>query len=154
MELGHLLEQFPCALVAGFGCFDGNFHNLIATLVGPRVEDSLFTQPEALAVLSALRNFEQGAAVDGRHFDLGSERGFPDGNGHLDLDIVAFAMKERVLFHFGGDVEIAWRRAHGAGIALAGNTEPGTVARSRRDSDLDCFRPRDTPIAATGGTGI
>src|ERR1700731_2068364 len=124
MELGHLLEQFPCALVAGFGCFDGNFYNLIAALVGPRVEDSLLTQPEALAVLGALRNFEQGAAVDSGYLDLGAERGLPDGDGHLDLDIVAFAMKEGVLFHFGGDVEIARRRTHGAGIAFAGNTEP------------------------------
>ena len=78
---------------------DRHFHDLIAALVGARVQHALLAQPELLAVLGALRNLQQRAAVDGRHFDLGAQRRFRHRDRHLDFDIVAVAAEERMLFH-------------------------------------------------------
>ena len=76
-----------------------HFHDLVAALIGARVQDAFFAQAEPLAVLRALRNLEQRAAVDCGHFDLGAERRFPHGDGHLDFDVVALAVEEGVLLH-------------------------------------------------------
>ena len=56
-----------------FGRLQRDFDNLIAARVLARIEHTLFAQAELLAVLRALRNLQQRAAVDGGHFDLGAQ---------------------------------------------------------------------------------
>src|SRR5689334_17417153 len=121
MKLGHLAEQFAGLFVPRLRRFNGNFYNLIPTLIGALAEHSLFAQTEALAILGALLNFEQRAPVDGGHFDLGAESRFPDRDRHFDFDVVALALEERMLLYFGVDVEIARRGALRAGVPLAGD---------------------------------
>src|SRR5450759_6028662 len=67
VKLGHLAQQFAGALVARFGCGDGDFDDLVAALVGAQVEHALLAQSEALGVGGALRDLQQGPAVNGRH---------------------------------------------------------------------------------------
>ena len=62
--------------------------------------------------------------------------------GTLNLDVVAFAAEERMLLDVGGDVEVARRRAHGAGIAFAGNAQPRTVLRAGGNAHLHRLRMR------------
>src|ERR1035437_3789014 len=154
VKLGHLAQQFAGALVARFGCGDGDFDDLVAALVGAQVEHALLAQSEALGVGGALRDLQQGTAVNGRHFDFRAQRRFPDRHRHGDFNIVAFAKEERVRFHFGSDVEIARGGAHGAGIALAGDAEAGTVARAWRNADPHEFGVGDAPLPAATGTSV
>src|ERR1017187_4865890 len=136
VKLGHLLQEFAGALVARVGCGDSHFDNLVAALGG------------------ALRNFQQGTAADGRDFNFGAQGGRPYRVRHGDFNIVAFAAEKGMGFHFGGDVEIARDGAHGAGVALAGDAQAGTVARAWRNADFHTFGVGDASIAATTGTGV
>src|ERR1017187_439275 len=154
VKLGHLLQEFAGALVARVGCGDSHFDNLVAALVGALVEHALLAQTEALGVGGALRDLQQGTAADGRDFDLGAQRGLPDRDRHGDFNIVAFGAEKGMGCHFGGDVEIARDGAHGAGVALAGDAQAGTVARAWRNADFHTFGVGDASIAATTGTGV
>src|ERR1022692_2715244 len=154
VKLGQFAQEFAGALVARVGCGDGDFDDLVAALVGALVEDALFAQTEALGVGGALRDLEQGAAVNRGNLDFGSQRGLPNGDGHGDFNIVAFAAEEWMRFHFGGDVEIARGGAHGAGIAFGGDAQAGTVAGAWRNADFHALRVGDASLAAATGTGI
>ena len=63
-------------------------------------------------------------------------------------------MEERVILHFGGDVQVSGRRAHGAGIAFAWHAQPRAVAGAGRDADLDRIRSGHAALASAGGAGI
>src|SRR5262252_1410584 len=76
MQFRQLAQDLPGALVLYVGRLDSNLHNLVSALIRARVQHSLFPQPELLAVLRALRHFEQRPAVDGRHFDLRAQPRF------------------------------------------------------------------------------
>src|ERR1017187_2271335 len=137
IQAGQFAEQFAGFFVARIGSGDSNFYDLVAALVGARVEHALFAQAELLAVHGSLRNLQQGASIDGRDFDLGAQRRFPDSHRNLDPDVIAIAVEERMLLHPGGNVEIARRRAHSAGVALARHAQAAAAAGARRDADLD-----------------
>ena len=63
-------------------------------------------------------------------------------------------MKQGVLLHLRSDVEISGRRAHGAGVSLAGDAQPGTVARAGRNPHFDAFGFGHAAVAAAGGAGV
>src|SRR5690348_12705634 len=98
MKLGNLAQQFPGLFISRLGGLDSDLDDLIAALPAALVQNALFPQAETLAVLGALRDLQQGAAVDGRHFDFGAKRSLPDRDRHSDFDVVAFAMEERMIF--------------------------------------------------------
>src|ERR1035437_4364781 len=148
VKLGHLAQQFAGALVARFRCGDGDFDDLVAALVGAQVEHALLAQTEPLGVGGALRDLQQGTAVNRRHLDLGAQSRLPNRDGHGDFNIVAFAIEERMRFHFGSDVEVARSGAHGARIAFAGDAQAGTVARAWRNADLHALGVGDASLAA------
>src|SRR5262249_11925043 len=116
---------------------DLDLHDLVAamTLLGRR-RNALFAQTEFLSALGAGRDFEMRAAVDGRHFDLGAERGLHRGDRHRDIDVVAFPAKHRMLTDADDDVEVAMRTAARSCVALAGQTDALSVARARLDADF------------------
>src|ERR1035438_4863201 len=146
VKLGHLAQQFAGALVARFGCGDGDFHDLVAALVGAQVEHALLAQTESLGVGGALGDLQQGTAVNGGHLDFRAQRRLPDRDRDGDFDIVAFAPEKRMGFHFGGDVEIARGGAHGAGVAFTGDAEAGTVAGAGWNADtLSVWVMRPSP---------
>src|ERR1017187_4265125 len=154
VKLAHLLQEFAGALVARVGCGDSHFDNLVAALVGALVEHALLAQTEALGVGGALRDFQQGTAVDGRDFDFGAQGGLPYRDRHGDFNIVAFAAEKGMGLHFGGDVEIARDGAHGAGVAVAGAAKAGTAARAWRNADFPPLGVGDPSSPATTGTGV
>ena len=59
-----------------------------------------------------------------------------------------------MLFHVGGDVEVARRRAHGARIAFARNAQPRTALRAGRDADFHHLRVRQPAVAVAGRAGV
>src|SRR5262249_14397485 len=125
-----------------------------AALIGAAVEHALFAQAELLAVLRSLRNLEQRSAVNCRHFDLRAQSCFVDPHRDADLDIVSFAMEERMLFHADGDVQIACWSSHRSGVALPGDSQSRALLRARRDSHIDGFVFRDDAVAVAGSAGV
>src|SRR5689334_10594290 len=95
VQPGELFQQLAGLLVAGVGGLDDDLDDLVAALVGALVQHAPLAEAELLAVLGAARDLEERPAVNGRRLDLGAESGLPDGDGQLDLDIVAFALEER-----------------------------------------------------------
>ena len=98
MQRRQLAQNLLGAFVLDFGRLEHHFDDLVAALILASVEDALFAQTELLAVLRALRHFEQRASVDGGHFDFGAQSGLSDGDRHLNPDVVAIAMEEGVRF--------------------------------------------------------
>src|ERR1019366_7034030 len=148
MQLGQLAQQLARILVARIRRLYGHFHNLIPALIGARIQHALLPQPEALPLGSSLRNLEQRAAIDGGHLDLGPQRRLPHRDGYLDFDIVPLAVEERVLLHFGGDIQVPWRRSHGSRVALARHPQSRAVARPRRNPRLHRLRARYPALTA------
>src|SRR5215467_14002067 len=62
VELAELAQKLLGPLVARRGGFDRDFDDLVAALVVAGVEHAFLAKAEALAVLRALRDLEQGAA--------------------------------------------------------------------------------------------
>src|SRR5215471_9474958 len=116
--LRELRKQFAGAFVPRVRGFDRHLHDLVAAPVAARVQNAFFAEAESLPVPGAVRDLEDGPAVDGGHLDLRAQRRLPNRQRHGDFDIVAVAAEEWVLVHLGGDVEIARRRAHRARVAL------------------------------------
>src|SRR5208283_2929290 len=78
----------------------------------------------------------------------------PDGHRNFDFNVVAFAVEERMLRYFGGDVEIARRRTPSSGVAFARHAQAGATARAWRNADVHQFGARHASIAAAGGAGV
>jgi hypothetical protein len=66
MKLRILAQQFLGAFVLNQRSKHLHIHDLVAALVGARIEHALFTQPEFLPVWRALRNLRQLARPKGR----------------------------------------------------------------------------------------
>ena len=133
---------------------DLDFHDLIAAQILSRIQNAFFPQPEFLPALRTLRHFQNGPAVDGGHFDLGPQHGFPNGHRHLHFNIVALAHKQGVLFHSNRDVEVTRRAAHRSGIAFARDPQTAAVSGARGDAHLHLLRPHHAPFALATRTGI
>ena len=151
MQFGQFAEKFLGFFVAHFGCLQNHLDDLIALRVFARIGDAAVAQAELLVVLRARRNLEQSLAVDRRHFNLGAEARFPDGDRHFHVDVIALAAEDRMRLDVGGDVEISGRRTHGAGVAFAGNAQPGAVLCAGRDPDFHELFVRDSAIAVEAG---
>src|SRR4051812_2517860 len=154
VQLAQFFEQLARALVPRIGGLDHDFDDLVAALIRALIQHALFAQTELLPVFGALRDLEQRLAVDGRGLDFGAERRFPDRDRELDLDVVTFAMEERVLLDARGNVQVARRRSVRAGVALAGDAEAGAVARAGGNPDFDLFGVGRATVAAAGRAGI
>src|SRR6185312_2681896 len=154
MQGRQLPQELLGFFVAHFGSFQDDLNDLIALRSLARVRNAALAQAEFLAVLGAGRNFEQGLAVDRRHFDFGAEAGFPDGDGDLHVDVVAFTAEDRMLLDMSGDVEIAGGGAHGAGVALAGDAQTRAIFGSGGDADFDHLFVGDASIAVAVGARV
>jgi len=63
---------------------------LIALDLGSDIGGSLFADAELGIALGARRDFQNDVAVDGRHFDIGSQCRLREGDGDGDDDVIAF----------------------------------------------------------------
>jgi hypothetical protein len=73
-----------------------------------------------------------------------------EGNRELAVEIVAFAMEERVLLHVNNDVEVARRATLAAVLALAVQAEPLPGRDTRGNLDGQRALAADPSGAATG----
>ena len=98
---------------ATFGVDGVDLDDFIAALTFvDRRRHALLAQAQFLSTLRARRNAQQRAAIDGRHLNLRAQRGFGEGDWHGQVNVVAFALEDRMLAHAHDDVQIAGGSAH------------------------------------------
>src|SRR5271156_5581864 len=90
VQLGKLAQDLFRSLVPELGYYHLHGDNFIAAyaLVDCR-RNSLATHAQLLPALGSGRDLQLGAAVDGRHVDFGSQRGFRHSHWDLNLNIIA-----------------------------------------------------------------
>ena len=123
-----------CSLVSFFGTATRGDHVQIAVAAARDVRHALAAQLEARAGLRAGRDVQLLAAVERRHLDAPAERERREADRQLAVEVVLFAMEERVLLHVDDDVEVAGRAAGGAVLAFARGGAAAGRWRSRRES--------------------
>src|SRR5262249_53631981 len=105
----------------------------VAMAAARHVRHSLGAQLEPRARLRAGADFDRLFAVQERHPDLAAERERRKRDRHLAVEVVLFAMEERVLLHVDDDVEIARGAAGGAVLAFAIQAQPLAGRNAGRD---------------------
>src|SRR5215469_2357173 len=151
VELLHLLPQFADLEIASFRHLDFDFDDLVApSSFFRRRRNALLAKAQLLTALRAWRNPQLRPAVDGWDLDLGAQRGFPRGHRDSHVDIVAVAMKHRMVSGANDDIEIARRTAVRPGIALAREANALAVAGSRFHPDLERLCALYQALAMTG----
>src|SRR5581483_178671 len=98
------------------------------------------------------RNFQLCAAINRGNLDFGTHGSFGDTDWHGEMDVVAFAMKNRVLLRPNDHVKVAGRSGMRARIALARNADSLSIASSSLDTDFDLLVALDRAFAVTDGT--
>ncbi len=83
--------------------------------------------------------------IDGRNFDLGSQRRLGHGHRHGQVDVVASRAKNGMLLRPDNDVQIARSSAMHSGIAFAGNADALAIARASLDPNFQRFGALDRP---------
>src|ERR1019366_2076942 len=109
--------------------------------------DALVAQAQLLTTVGARRNAQEGAAVQGRHFDFRAKRRFGYGNGHDGIQVIAPAFEKRMRLDFGNDVQIARGRAGGSGISAARNAHTRTGLHTSGNSNLDGVNTAHAAVA-------
>ena len=138
VEFGELAENLAGALVVDLrnGYFDG--YDLVSarTFVGSG-GNAAIAHAKLLAALRTRRNAKLGAAVDGGDIDAAAERGFRDGDGQRDVNVVRSTREDGMRTAADDEVQIAGRSAMEPGVAFAGEADalasrvPGLMRNSR-----------------------
>src|SRR6185503_20102988 len=146
---GELLEQFPLLLGRLLRCHDLDGDEQVAARpAGDDVRHAAPAQPEGGAALCALGHLERLLAFERGNGDLAAERRRRIGQRDFAVQIVAVAVKERMVLHVDDDVEIAGRAAAAARFALAAQAQ----ALPARDAGGDLHRQLALVLHAAGAT--
>jgi len=97
--------------------------------------------------LCSWRDFELGAAIYGRDFDLGTQSRFRRSYRHAQVDVIGFAVKDGMIPRADNHVEIPSRAAVQPGIAFTRNSNALSVAGARLDSHFKRLGVLDCPFA-------
>ena len=106
-----------------------------------------------MAGLGPGRNFQQCPAIDGGDFDLGSQRGFGYADGDGEINIVAIAAEDGMLFGADDGVQIAGGSAVRAGVAFARQPNALAVASAGFDAYFQGLGFAEAAFSVTGGAG-
>src|SRR2546425_900129 len=135
VELRQFAQQFLRLFIAWHWNCHLNFDNLVSAAAFFRGRrHALFPQPEFLAALRSRRDLELGAAINRRHFDFCSQRGFGCGDRDYDVDVIALAMEHGMVTGADNDVEVSGWAPVQPGIALAGDANALSIAGACLDS--------------------
>src|SRR5215207_4554567 len=166
LGLLQLLQQLPL----GFGQLSRNLDagGDEQVPMAPSLGRALALQAESLAVGGARWHLHGDRAVQRRDANVGTERGLRVRDGQLERQVVPRTPEERVGLHPDPHIEVPRLRAGGAGLAPAGEPDPGAVLDAGGDLDLEAPRPpaapgpaarrarrlHDAPRAVADGTGL
>src|SRR5271165_2762830 len=154
VQLGQLAEQFFRALVARHGDRDRDLDDRIAADVFfRRRRHAFFPQAKLLPGLGAGRNLQQGAAIDGRYFDLRAQRSFCRAHRNAQIDVVAVAPEDGVIPRTDDHVQVPGHSAVRASIPLAWQANALPVARAGFDANLQRLAVGDGTLAVADRAG-
>src|SRR6185503_1924887 len=125
-------------------------HVEVADAAARHVRHPLGAQLEARPGLRPGRHLDLLVADQRRHAHVTAERQRREGHRHLAIQVVPFAMEERVLLHVDDDVEIARRAAGGSVFPFAVQPEALAGGDSRGNLRGDLALAADAPGAAAG----
>src|SRR5579863_9391896 len=154
IQLGQFAQQFLGALVARHGDSHGNLDDFIparAFFCGRR--HAFFPQPQLLAGLRPLRDFQQRPAVDGGHLNLRAQGRFGGTDWHRQIDVVAIAPKNGMLLGADDGIQVARRSAARPGVAFARQANALSVAGTGFDPNLERLGLSDRALAVAGRAG-
>ena len=83
------------------------------------VHDSFAAQFEQLRALRASGHFEMRFAFQCRHINLAAQGRNGKWNGHLTIQIIAFALKDFVFIDVDDHIKVAWWTTANAGFPVA-----------------------------------
>ena len=112
--------------------------------------DALAAQPEGLAVLRALGQFDLGLAIERGHMDLPAQRRRDHAHRCGAVQVIAIALEDLMWLDPDLDVQVARRAAVGAGLAVASRTNTHAFVDAGRDLDLERLVLLDAALAMTG----
>src|ERR1700733_12597624 len=115
------LHQIPHALVRRFRDEHLDLHILIATHPVPRAGNALLAQSQRGPAVGCWRNAHERTSINGWYFDLRAQSRFTYFNRHLYVQVVPAPFEKWMWFDLHAQIQIARRRPHGSGVALAGN---------------------------------
>src|SRR5690606_4336964 len=134
------LYHYPTQQIAGHAPADRG-HTLIA-------------QAEQLAGLGFRRNLELDASVQGRYFQLPSQRSIDEADGNLAMQIDPFTLKNPVLAHRDLNVKIAGWTTMRPCLAFSAQTDAVAGINAWRHLDRQRLLLFHTATAVTGATRV
>jgi hypothetical protein len=149
-----LLGKVALFLGEGFGNFDVDGYELIATIAAPHIGNALAAKPELLTGLGTRREFERNWNVDGLDLDLVAEHCLRDVDANLKTDRFVLAGEVRMLLDPDFHIEIASWSTLRTRFALTGQTERRALVDSGWDGHVDCASLGDPTSSATARAGI
>src|SRR5579859_2994031 len=145
-----LLQQFALLRIE----LDRRFHHhaadQIADVAVAHVAHAFAAQAERLAGLRFGRDADGGVAAERRHREFRAERRLREPDRHFAIQIVAFALEDRVFAHVHFDVQIARRRAGRTGLAFAAETDAVAAVDAGRDLHRERLVALHAAFAAAG----
>ena len=118
------LQQFLLPLGETDRGFQYDMAQQVAVAAGANTLDALAAQAEHLASLRFGRHLELGDAVQRGNFYFAAKCSGGEAQWHLAMQVVVVALEYRVGLQMYLDVEVAWRAAIDAVLALAGEPYP------------------------------
>src|SRR5690606_18384595 len=149
-----LPQKFPLALGQINRRLHHNTTHQVARLAAPYRHHALATQTEQFAGLGLCRNLQLDPTVQGRHFELATQRSIGKGNGHLAIEVLAVALEDLVLAHRHLNIQIAGRTAIDPLLPFACQADPVSGIHARRNLHGQGLLILDIASAMTGLAGI
>lgn len=116
-------------------CFDHHVTQQVTVSIAANSLDAFATQTKGLSGLSLRRNTNLRYAVKGRDIDFSTESGGCKTDGHLTVQIILFALKNRMRLEVNLDIKVSRRAAVDAVLAFA--REPNAIALIDAGGNLD-----------------
>ncbi len=138
-QLFELAQQFALALGQLDRRLDHAMAQQVAGLTGAHALDPFAAQPERFAGLCAFGQRERGLATKCGHFDLTTECRLRIRNRNLAMQVIAFALKYRVLLDMNLDIQVARRTTVHTWLAIARRTNPHAVIDTGRNLHFQCL---------------
>ncbi len=104
---------FVVVMIAVISGFHHHLAHQVAGAAAAHRGHALAAQAEQLAGLGAFRNLQLDPAIQGRHFQLATQRSVGETDRHFAVQMLAVALEDRVLAHIDHHVQVARRIAVG-----------------------------------------
>ena len=133
------LQQFLLSGGEVGGSFDNDADVQVATSAAPELGDALIPHAENLVGLGTCRDFQEGLAIKGGNAQFGPQRRLRKTDGDLTEEIGVLTLKDGVVLHPQGDIEVSGRTTLRAVFALARELDARAGVHSGGDVDAQAF---------------